>query len=61
MRKIDFLKIKVDAVLGPNLISTATAMADVANAEKTPMVSVAPLEVTGDKRSLFSAASRRLN
>lgn len=41
---------KVDAVLGPNLISTATAMADVANAEKTPMVSVAPLDVTGDKR-----------
>ncbi|MBL8438372.1 MAG: ABC transporter substrate-binding protein [Zoogloeaceae bacterium] len=41
---------KVDAVLGPNLISTTTAMADVANAEKTPMVSVAPLDVTGDKR-----------
>ena len=41
---------KVDAILGPNLISTATAMADVANAEKTPMVSVAPLEVSGDKR-----------
>lgn len=41
---------KVDAILGPNLISTATAMADVANAEKTPMVSVAPLDVTGDKR-----------
>ncbi len=42
---------KVDAILGPNLISTATAMADVANAEKTPMVSVAPLEVSGDKRA----------
>lgn len=41
---------KVDAILGPNLISTAVAMADVANAEKTPMVSVAPLDVTGDKR-----------
>lgn len=41
---------KVDAILGPNLISTAIAMADVANAEKTPMVSVAPLEVSGDKR-----------
>lgn len=41
---------KVDAILGPNLISTATAMADVANAEKPPMVSVAPLEVSGDKR-----------
>ena len=41
---------KVDVILGPNLISTATAMADVANAEKTPMVSVAPLDVSGDKR-----------
>ena len=41
---------KVDAILGPNLISTAVAMADVANAEKTPMVSVAPLDVAGDKR-----------
>ena len=29
---------KVDAILGPNLISTATAMADVANTEKVPMV-----------------------
>lgn len=42
---------KVDVVLGPNLISTAVAIADVANAEKTPMVSVAPLDVDGDKRS----------
>ena len=41
---------KVDAILGPNLIGTAVAMADVANAEKTPMVSVAPLDVSGDKR-----------
>ena len=41
---------KVDAILGPNLISTAVAMADVANTEKTPMVSVAPLDVSGDKR-----------
>lgn len=41
---------KVDALLGPNLISTAIAMADVANGEKTPMVSVAPLDVTGEKR-----------
>jgi len=41
----------VDALLGPNLVSTAMAMADVANAEKTPMVSVAPLDVSGDKRS----------
>ncbi|HEY0834810.1 MAG TPA: ABC transporter substrate-binding protein [Azospirillum sp.] len=42
---------KVDALLGPNLISTATAMADVANAEAVPMVSVAPLDVTGEKRA----------
>ena len=41
---------KVDVILGPNLISTAMAMADVANGEKTPMVSVAPLDVAGDKR-----------
>ena len=41
---------KVDAILGPNLISTAMAIADVANGEKTPMVSVAPLDVSGDKR-----------
>ncbi|WP_199902264.1 ABC transporter substrate-binding protein, partial [Azospirillum sp. B506] len=34
---------KVDALLGPNLISTAAAMADVATAEMVPMVSVAPL------------------
>ncbi|SIS52091.1 ABC transporter substrate-binding protein [Insolitispirillum peregrinum] len=41
---------KVDALLGPNLISTAVAMADVANDEAVPMVSVAPLDVEGDKR-----------
>jgi branched-chain amino acid transport system substrate-binding protein len=41
---------KVDAILGPNLISTATAIADVANTEKVPMISVAPLDVAGDKR-----------
>ncbi|NYZ13827.1 ABC transporter substrate-binding protein [Azospirillum sp. RWY-5-1] len=41
---------KVDALLGPNLISTAVAMADIANAEMVPMVSVAPLDVGGDKR-----------
>jgi branched-chain amino acid transport system substrate-binding protein len=41
---------KVDAILGPNLISTAVAMADVANGEKVPMISVAPLDVSGDKR-----------
>ena len=42
---------KVDAILGPNLITTATAMADIANAEGVPMVSVAPLDVSGEKRS----------
>ncbi len=42
---------KVDAILGHNLISTATAMADVANTEKVPMISVAPLDVSGDKRA----------
>ena len=42
---------KVDAILGPNLISTAVAMADVANTEKVPMISVAPLDVSGDKRA----------
>ena len=41
---------KVDAILGPNLVSTAVAMADVANGEKVPMISVAPLDVSGDKR-----------
>ncbi|MBX3670839.1 MAG: ABC transporter substrate-binding protein [Rhodocyclaceae bacterium] len=41
---------KVDVILGPNLIVTANAMADVANGDKTPMVSVAPLDVSGDKR-----------
>lgn len=44
---------KVDVILGPNLISTAVAIADVANAEKTPMVSVAPLDVSGDKRAFI--------
>lgn len=44
---------KVDAILGPNLIGTAMAMADVANAEETPMVSVAPLDVSGSNRSFI--------
>lgn len=42
---------KVDAILGPNLISTATAMADVVNGEKVPMISVAPVDLSGDKRN----------
>ncbi|WP_245591350.1 ABC transporter substrate-binding protein [Derxia gummosa] len=41
---------KVDAVLGPNLISNGNAIADVANQEKVPLVSVAPIDVSGDKR-----------
>lgn len=44
---------KVDVILGPNLISTAVAIADVANTEKNPMVSVAPLDVSGDKRAFI--------
>ncbi|MCE1239642.1 MAG: ABC transporter substrate-binding protein [Azonexaceae bacterium] len=44
---------KVDVILGPNLISTAMAIADVANGEKTPMVSVAPLDVSGEKRQFI--------
>ena len=42
---------KVDAIFGINIIGVSVAVADVANAEKTPMVSVAPLDVTGDKRA----------
>jgi len=42
---------KVDAILGANLISTSTAMADVANMEKVPMISIAPLDVSGNQRS----------
>ena len=48
---------KVDAILGPNLISTAVAMADVANGEKVPMISVAPLDVSGDKRGFVFTVS----
>lgn len=42
---------KVDAILGPNLITTAMAVADIANDGKTPMVSVAPLDVSGPRRA----------
>ena len=42
---------KVDAIFGINIIGVSVAVADVANAEKTPMVSVAPLDVSGDKRA----------
>ncbi len=42
---------KVDAILGPNLITTAMAVADIANEGKTPMISVAPLDVSGPRRA----------
>ncbi|CAM4250000.1 ABC transporter substrate-binding protein [Kerstersia similis] len=41
---------RIDALLGPNLISNAIAIADIANTAQTPMVSVAPLNVEGDGR-----------
>lgn len=41
---------KVDVIIGPNLIVSAMAIADLANEEKTPMVSIAPLDVSGDRR-----------
>lgn len=40
---------KVDLLFGPNLITSGMAMADVANEEKVPMLSQAPIEVAGDK------------
>ena len=50
---------KVDAILGPNLIGTAMAIADVANSEKTPMVSVAPLTSRATSASTFFAPNPR--
>jgi len=41
---------KVDVILGPNLITSGTAMADVANEEKTVLLSMAPIEVAADKQ-----------
>ena len=41
---------KVDVILGPNLITSGTAMADVANEEKTVLLSTAPIEVAADKQ-----------
>ena len=41
---------KVDVILGPNLITSGTAMADVANEEKTVLLSMAPIEVAPDKQ-----------
>jgi branched-chain amino acid transport system substrate-binding protein len=48
---------KVDAILGPNLISTAVAMADVANGEKVPMISVAPSTSPATSAASCSAAN----
>lgn len=41
---------KVDVLFGPNLITSGTAMADVANEEKVAMLSQAPIEVGADKQ-----------
>ncbi|ATE61029.1 ABC transporter substrate-binding protein [Thauera sinica] len=41
---------KVDAIIGPNLITNALAMADVANGEKVAMLSIAPVDVAPEKR-----------
>jgi branched-chain amino acid transport system substrate-binding protein len=40
---------KVDVLFGPNLITSGTAMADVANEEKVALLSQAPIEVAADK------------
>ncbi len=41
---------KVDAIIGPNLITNAIAMADVVNETGVPMLSIAPVQVADDKR-----------
>ncbi len=41
---------KVDVLFGPNLITSGTAMADVATDEKVPLLSQAPIEVSPDKQ-----------
>lgn len=41
---------KVDAIIGPNLITNALAMADAVNEEKVPMLSIAPVDVAPEKR-----------
>ena len=41
---------KVDVLFGPNLITSGTAMADVANEEKVALLSQAPIEVSADKQ-----------
>ena len=40
----------VDAIIGPNLITNGVAMADVVNEKGVPMLSIAPIDVTPDKR-----------
>lgn len=40
---------KVDAIIGPNLITNGMAMVDVANEAKVPMLSIAPISPAADK------------
>ncbi|MDY0073010.1 MAG: ABC transporter substrate-binding protein [Thauera sp.] len=40
---------KVDAIIGPNLITNGMAMVDVANEARVPMLSIAPIDPTADK------------
>lgn len=42
---------KVDAIIGPNLITNGMAMVDVANETKVPMLSIAPIDPAADKRA----------
>lgn len=42
---------KVDAIIGPNLITNGMAMVDVANEAKVPMLSIAPIDPAADKRA----------
>ena len=41
---------KVDAIIGPNLITNGMAMVDVANEAGVPMLSIAPIDPAADKR-----------
>lgn len=42
---------RVDAIIGPNLITNGMAMVDVANEAKVPMLSIAPIDPAADKRT----------
>ncbi|WP_068639622.1 ABC transporter substrate-binding protein [Thauera butanivorans] len=42
---------KVDAIIGPNLITNGMAMVDVANETRVPMLSIAPIDPAADKRA----------